>query len=99
MGYDGGTVTMPPPTCNSPAGADNDGDGFPAGVDCNDCEPSINPGAFDIPGNGIDEDCDGHDAVATNCDDGLPIAPTAAQQAARAMGLCKFIDESDPGWV
>ncbi len=41
---------------------DEDGDGFPASVDCDDTDSSINPDAEDIPGNGIDEDCDGEDA-------------------------------------
>ena len=33
------------------------------GNDCNDTNSSINPGAFDICGNSIDEDCSGADSV------------------------------------
>jgi len=43
---------------------DRDHDGYSAafgGGDCNDADPKVSPGAFDVPGNGVDEDCSGAD--------------------------------------
>jgi arylsulfatase A-like enzyme len=47
------------------AATDRDGDGtspYFGGGDCDDRDPRRNPLAFDVPGNGIDEDCSGSDA-------------------------------------
>jgi hypothetical protein len=45
-----------------PVDDDKDGDGYNASVDdCNDLNASINPGAIEICGNGVDENCDGVD--------------------------------------
>lgn len=46
---------------------DRDGDGASTvlgGGDCDDSNKDIHPGAIDKPGDGIDQDCDGVDAVA-----------------------------------
>ena len=44
---------------------DDDGDGFSVSQgDCNDADRTIRPGTRDLPGNGVDEDCNGADAVA-----------------------------------
>lgn len=58
-GY-GGTTTVPSVDndCNDPGESPNN-------ADCNNSLFAIHPGAVDVPGNGIDEDCSGFDAA--NC--------------------------------
>ena len=51
-----GNVSVTLSSCNVPQGYVLDS------TDCNDQNSAINPGALDIPGNGIDEDCSGLDA-------------------------------------
>ena len=69
---------------------DSDGDGYPLKFDCNECDPNVNNGAFDVPGNGIDEDCNGTpDDEPADCDKSLTMASSDAFDGAKAMGLCK----------
>jgi len=47
--------------CGQPS--DGDGDGFEEGVDCDDADPEVFPGAAEVCDDGIDQDCDGTDAL------------------------------------
>ena len=54
----------PPPPPPTPPTSDVDRDGVLPPVDCNDRNASIRPGAHDVAGNGVDENCNGRDATA-----------------------------------
>ena len=69
---------------------DYDGDGFPLKYDCNECDPNVNNGAFDVPGNNIDEDCNGvPDDEPADCDDGIALEANDPFDGAKSIGLCK----------
>ncbi|MBX7077553.1 MAG: choice-of-anchor L domain-containing protein [Nannocystaceae bacterium] len=86
---------------------DADGDGFGAcGGDCCDhqgracANPElVNPGAFEVDGNDVDDDCDGTaDNPLPACDAGLMSNSADPLQYAQAIDLCQFTDEvvADP---
>jgi hypothetical protein len=56
------------------SGTDADGDNFSSAVDCDEGNALISPGAAEVFENGIDENCDGRDAVNLDRDgDGFPV--------------------------
>lgn len=83
---------------------DHDGDGYAwTEGDCNDCDPNVNPGAFDLVG-GVDgglpadEDCSGVvDDEPGPCDQGIAIDDEDAVNGARAIGLCRTADANATG--
>ncbi len=77
---------------------DNDGDGFLYADDCDDTRRDVNPGAFEVPGNGVDDDCNGK-VDETSCDDAdIPLDTTDAYALANAIGLCQRTKEGERRW-
>jgi choline-sulfatase len=80
---------------------DRDGDGFSArfgGGDCDDRRGDVYPGAEDVPGDGIDQNCEGGDAVASAApaaaplgDEAPPTAPLAKPNGAARTGADDFV--------
>ncbi len=90
----------------SPGGPndDMDGDGWtPAQGDCNDCDPNINPNAYDFPpppgGTPVDYDCQGvAGEEPASCDMGLAVDDGDPLDAARAVELCRASNGQLDNW-
>ena len=53
------TTTTPTSTSTTLAN-DLDHDGYAAPADCDDTDPAVNPGATEVLGNTVDDNCDGY---------------------------------------
>lgn len=71
---------------------DRDGDGFLknsskcGGTDCNDNDSSVFPGAVEVCGNGVDDNCDGQ--IDEGCDGGSTQEGTCIIGTANAGAVC-----------
>lgn len=76
-----------PALCEDPClpGEDQDGDGaLRCGADCDDASASFHPGAADVCGDGLDQDCSGHPDDALDC----PITCVEATAQGVPFALC-----------
>ncbi len=84
---------------------DRDGDGFTTcGGDCCDSTECavpalVNPGAFDVAANGVDDDCDGQvDNFMLLCDQSIASNTSDGFDFARAIDVCQRATEEDRKW-
>lgn len=57
----------------------------------------VNPGAYEFPGNSVDDDCDGTvDNAVTACDTGLTSNSANGLDYAKAIDLCQTTTENPP---
>ena len=59
--------------CLSGADRDADDDGFDCAVDCDDGDPNTHPGAEEICGDGVDQNCTGWQDDGPDCPDCVPV--------------------------
>jgi hypothetical protein len=107
MGGAGGNAMASSSTGVDPNDLDQDGDGWtPNQGDCCDtpgihcANPElVNPGAFEYPGNNVDDDCDSAtlDNVAPpDCSPAALATPTSSDDLVHAMDLCQATTENPP---
>jgi hypothetical protein len=76
---------------DAPCVVDADGDGYDSSVDCDDLDDMVNPGATEVPGDGVDQNCDGVELCFVDAD-GDGFRPNAGATVTSAD-----LDCDDPG--
>ena len=106
--YYGADIVLETATGSCVSPVDDDGDGYDSTQDCDDSDPGVNPGATEICGNGVDEDCDGVDPACDgdgdgydsteDCDDGDPgVNPGATEICGNGVDEdCDGVDPACP---
>ncbi len=65
---------------------DGDGDGHAMGADCDDTQPAVHPGAPEICGDGVDQDCSGADLTCPDEADGGALGGDGGPRETRDAG-------------
>jgi hypothetical protein len=69
--------------------SDADGDGYTVGQgDCDDTDATVNPAAYEVPGNNKDDNCDGRVDEPTECDCSGTFDPQVIDSYIKALELC-----------
>lgn len=75
--------------CPNGDDADEDLDGAPCGVDCDDADPTVAPLMGDTSGDGIDQDCDGLDCEAVQLGATYYTVCASTEDWGNAEALCQ----------
>jgi hypothetical protein len=86
-----------------PGRIDRDGDGYPACDDdgfgdCDDADPTIHPGQGDLPGDGVDRNCDGAPDDKPYCRGPECTGPQPDPDPIPGSGGCYRVFEYPDGW-
>ncbi len=77
---------------NEVCALDEDGDGASVDEDCDDADASVYPGAAEVEGDGLDQDCDGYDQL------GLDMLVEGDLVLSEVMVNPKMVDDSVGEW-